>query len=240
MLCIARAPTPAVKMTFVSETAFNQLSSYIDGRAQDHLPQAQAGALTQAREEAEENGVAAPSQSVGDLLTVLAAATSGRGSQGAVSITPAAGVVGLHILAGLPAKTTLTCIEPEATLQAGAKQSFRAAGFAPSRVRFLTSHPLEVMGRLATSAYQLVYLDAPASELKQLIDAAWPILSPGGTIVVAGSLLDGTVADTTRRDRETEGAREADAFVDKLALDEDAKVARLPLDGGLTLITKPV
>ena len=194
-----------------------------------------ADALRQAREEAEENGVPTPSPIVGDLLTVLAAGS--QASQGAVAVTPAAGVAGLHILAGLREKATLTCIEPEAALQAGAKEAFRAAGFAPSRVRFLTSRPLEVMGRLATGAYQLIYADVAAVQLRPLIDAAWPLLAPGGTLVISGSLLDGTVADPTRRDRETEAAREADAFVDTLALD-DAAVARLPLDGGLTLITK--
>lgn len=218
----------------VSETAFSQLSTYITAR-RDHVPEAVADALRQAREEAEENGVPTPSPIVGDLLTVLAAGS--QASQGAVAVTPAAGVAGLHILAGLREKATLTCIEPEAALQAGAKEAFRAAGFAPSRVRFLTSRPLEVMGRLATGAYQLIYADVAAVQLRPLIDAAWPLLAPGGTLVIAGSLLDGTVADPTRRDRETEAAREADAFVDTLALD-DAAVARLPLDGGLTLITK--
>ena len=218
----------------VSETAFSQLSTYITAR-RDHVPEAVADALRQAREDAEENGVPTPSPIVGDLLTVLAAGS--QASQGAVAVTPAAGVAGLHILAGLREKATLTCIEPEAALQAGAKEAFRAAGFAPSRVRFLTSRPLEVMGRLATGAYQLIYADVAAVQLRPLIDAAWPLLAPGGTLVIAGSLLDGTVADPTRRDRETEAAREADAFVDTLALD-DAAVARLPLDGGLTLITK--
>ena len=45
------------------------------------------------------------------------------------------------------------------------------------------------------------------------------------------------MADPTRRDRETEAAREADAFADTLAL-EEAAIARLPLDSGLTLLTK--
>ena len=218
----------------VSETAFTQLSTYIDSR-RDHLSEAVGEALARAREDAGENGVPVPSQVVGDLLSVLAAGNDA--AQGAVAVTPAAGVAGLHILAGLPEKATLTCIEPEAALQAGAKEAFRAAGFAPSRVRFLTSRPLDVMGRLATGAYQLIYADVSAVELRSLIDAAWPLLAPGGTLVIAGSLLDGTVADPTRRDRETEAAREADAFVDTLAL-EEAAIARLPLDGGLTLLTK--
>lgn len=223
----------------VSETAFTQMNSYLAARSTEggHLPDSVAHALRTAREEATENGTPAPSPVVGDLLTVLAA-TSPNASQGAVAVTPAAGVVGLHLLAGLPEKATMTCIEPEAALQAGAKEAVRSAGFSPSRVRFLTARPLEVMGRLATGAYQLVYADVSPVELRPLIEAAWPLLAPGGTLVLAGSLLDGTVADTTRRDRETEAAREADEFVDTLTTERGAAVARLPLDGGLTLITK--
>lgn len=222
-------------MANVSETAFTQLTSYIDTR-EDHLSEQLREGLRMSREEAAENGVPQPSRAVGDLLTVLAASASAE--QGAVAVTPAAGVVGLHLLAGLPQKANLTCIEPEAALQTGARDAFRAAGFAPSRVRFLTARPLDVMGRLANGAYQLVYADVAPAEMGPLISAAWPLIAPGGTLVLAGSLLDGTVADTTRRDRETEAARGADESVDKLALDEGAAVARLPLDGGLTLITK--
>lgn len=223
----------------VSETAFTQMNSYLAARSTEggHHSDQVAEALRAAREDAAENGTPAPSPVVGDLLTVLAAATP-NASQGAVAVTPAAGVVGLHLLAGLPEKATMTCIEPEAALQAGAKEAVRNAGFSPSRVRFLTARPLEVMGRLANDAYQIVYADVSPVELRPLIEAAWPLLAPGGTLVLAGSLLDGTVADPTRRDRETEAAREADEFVDTLTAERGAAVARLPLDGGLTLITK--
>ncbi|MCG7290672.1 hypothetical protein MHX64_11485, partial [Corynebacterium sp. ACRPZ] len=88
----------------MSETAFTQLSTYIDSR-RDHLPDEVGEALARAREDAEENGVPVPSQVVGDLLSVLAAGN--EASQGAVAVTPAAGVAGLHILTGLREKATL-------------------------------------------------------------------------------------------------------------------------------------
>ena len=89
-----------------------------------------------ARTEAEENNLALPSPAVGSLLSTLAAATTS--AHGAVAVTPAAGVVGLYILRGLPEKATVTCIDPEATHQASAKEAFRLGGFAASRGRFLT------------------------------------------------------------------------------------------------------
>lgn len=222
---------------------FTQLTDYINtalGSEEDNqftvdFREGLAHAVT----EAQENGVRAPSAIVGTLLSTLAAAaTSQHVSQGAVVVTPAAGVAGLHILRGLSPKASLTCIEPEVALQAGSKEAFLQAGYRGSRIRFLTSRPLDVMGRLATSSYHLVYADVSPMELTAFIDATWPLLTPGGTLILADALLDGTVADHTRRDRDTEAAREADAYLEKLALKHDAIVARLPLDGGLTLLTK--
>ncbi|UIZ92905.1 O-methyltransferase [Corynebacterium sp. CNCTC7651] len=224
----------------MTETAFSQMTAYINERngSQAQFTEEFREGLSHAHVEAEENGVRAPSAIVGTLLSTLAAAHPASAGQGAVAVTPAAGVVGLHILRGLPEKATLTCIEPEAALQAEAKAAFKLGGYAPSRARFLTARPLDVMGRLANGAYQLIYADVAPLELPALIDVAWPLLSPGGTLVIADSLLDGTVADPSRRDRETEAAREADVRIDALAVDTGAVVTRLPLDGGLTLITK--
>ena len=48
-------------------------------------------------------------------------------------------------------------------------------------------------------------------------------------------MLDGTLADASRTDRDTAAAREADEYLREL---EGASVTRLPLGSGLTLVTK--
>ena len=215
----------------MSDSAFSSLNEYISTAAgRSGQPELQA-ALDAARADADEYGLSAPSVALGSLLGTLAA--SGEG--GAVAMTPAAGVVGLHILAGLPEKSNLTCIDPEADHQARAKATFRDAGFGPSRTRFLPSRPLDVLGRLATESYHLVVADVEAVDLPAAIEAAWPLLTPGGTLVLLGTLLDGTLVDGSRTDRITTAAREADALVDTL---EGALVTRLPLDAGVTLVTR--
>lgn len=215
----------------MSDSAFTTLDEYITAKEQD-------GTLIDARSDASEYSLPTPSVAVGSLLGTLAAAGGNRSSAGvtgAVAMTPAAGVVGLHILAGLPEKAALTCIDPEAEHQARAKAAFRHAGFGGSRARFLPSRPLDVLGRLAAGAYHLVYADVDPVDLPAVVEAAWPLLSPGGTLVLAGSLLDGTITDPTRKDRGTLAAREAEELVDGL---EGAVVTRLPLDSGVTLVTR--
>lgn len=209
--------------------AFEFLSNYVESTT-DIDP-----ALATAREDAAEFGLPVPDEVTGQLITTLAATTNGEGSTGAIAITPAAGLVGLYILRGLARGTTLTCIDPETEHQRHAKSIFRDAGYSPSRVRFLPSRPLDVMGRLASESYQLVFGQVSPMDLRAFIDAAWPLLRPGGVLLLADALLDGTVSDDTRKDRETVAARDADEYVRSL---EGVHVARLPLGAGLTLVTK--
>lgn len=213
----------------MTDTAFDALRTYIESTTE--TPEA----LAEARRDAEEFGLPVPDEVTGQLLSTLAASAAAEKSADAVAITPAASVVGLYLLRGLRERGTLTCIDPEAAHQKQARTIFRAAGYSPSRVRFLPSRPLDVMGRLATDAYQLVYAEVPPMELSAVITASWPLLHTGGTLVLPDALLDGTLADESRRDRDTVAAREADDQVRGLS---DALVTRLPLGGGLTLVTK--
>lgn len=213
----------------MTNTAYDALRSYIESTSEVST------ALAGARSHAEEFGLSVPDEATGQLLSSLSAASSGTDRPQAIAITPAAAVAGIYLLQGLPNNGIVTCIDPEAEHQAMAKTTFREAGFATTRARFLPSHPLEVMGRLATDSYQLIFADVPALDMPALINAAFPLLRKNGTLVLANSLLDGTLADTTRSDRDTSAAREADELARSL---EDAVVTRLPLGSGLTLITK--
>ena len=169
---------------YVTTTAYEALRSYIESTSEP------SAALRGARDHAEEYGLPVPDESTGQLITTLTAASAGSTERPqAVAITPAANMVGLYLLAGMPENGILTCIDPEAEHQRSAKEAFREAGYAPSRGRFLPSRPLEVMGRLANDAYQVIYADVAALELPAIIKAAWPLLHQHGTLVLALSLI---------------------------------------------------
>ncbi len=188
--------------------------------------------LARAYQDAEEFGLDAPDVLIGQLLTTLVANSQ---AQSAIAVTPALNVAGLYMLAGLNDLGILTCIDPEAEHQRLAKLIFREAGYSPTRIRFLPSRPLDVMGRLANESYQIIYAEVSPMDLKSLIDAALPLLCPGGSLVLPDVLFDGTLADASRRDRDTIAAREADEYL--LGLD-NVHVTRLPLGSGLTIVTK--
>lgn len=192
-------------------------------------------ALDTAYQHAEEFHLRTPDTITGSLLRTLAAGAATPDAAGAIVVTPAAGVVGLYLLEGLGKQGHLTCIDPESEHQKQAKSCFQEAGYKSSSFRFLPSRPLEVMGRLASDSYQLVYGDLVPLDQRAFIDAAWPLLVKGGVLVLADTLLDGTIADATRTDRDIAAARENDSYLREL---NGALVTRLPLGAGITIVTK--
>nr|WP_120491311.1 class I SAM-dependent methyltransferase [Corynebacterium lactis] len=198
---------------------------------------AQSDAITRACESASEYGVAVPDAMTGSFLTAMMTLASARrdGHPAAVIASPAAGVVGLHLAAGLADDGVLTCIDPELEHQSLAKQAFRDAGIRPNRQRFLPSSPVEVMDRLAPDSYDLVYLDVDPSMILAAQEKAWPLLRAGGVLIIPGALLDGTVEDDSRTDRDTVAARMADQQLLEL---EGATVVRLPIAAGATVLLK--
>ncbi|MDU0478313.1 class I SAM-dependent methyltransferase [Staphylococcus chromogenes] len=213
----------------MNDTALTALTSFILATT------AEDEALANARQHAAEFGLTVPDAITGSLLSTLASGAATDSSAGAIAVTPAAGVVGLYLLGGLGEKGHLTCIDPETEHQRQAKKSFQEAGYRTSAYRFLPSRPLEVMGRLANDSYQLVYGDVRPADLRSFTEAAWPLLARGGVLVLADALLDGTIADESRKDRDTATARDTDIYLREL---DDALVSRLPLGAGLTIVTK--
>ena len=188
--------------------------------------------LEQAYAEAPAFGLPVPDIVTGRLLTTLTAATQ---AQAAIAITPAANVVGLYLLAGLGTNGILTCVAPEPEHQRFARQAFRSAGYSPSRIRFLPSRPLDVMGRLASHSYQLIYAEISPVDLKALVNTALPLLTTGGSIILPDMLFSGALIDEFRATRDMIAAREADEYICAL---EGVYVTRLPLGSGMTIITK--
>jgi predicted O-methyltransferase YrrM len=222
-------------------SALDAVRTYVNTTADIDNP------LTEARTAADEYGLLSPDAMTGEFLTFLAArAASAAALAGeqptAVVMSPAAGVTGLYLFAGFgdaEGKNAghVTCIDPEATHQHLARRSFTTAGIRNGAFRFLPSSPLEGVTRLAADSYDIIVSDSAVELVRATVDAALPVLRPGGVLVLLNSLLDGAAADPSRTDRDTTAVRETQEFLRDL---ENVTVARLPLGGGATLVTKSV
>jgi predicted O-methyltransferase YrrM len=168
-------------------------------------------AVQSARQRAAEVGVSAVDVPTGGVLRLLAAAT---GAKAVVELGTGAGVSSLCLLRGMRSDGILTSVDAEPEHQRMAKASLQEAAIPSGRARLIGGRALDVLPRLSDGAYDLVFCDANRSENLDYLDAALRLLRTGGTVVFAGALAGGKVAESSARDQ------------DVLALRELAKVVR--------------
>lgn len=154
-----------------------------------------------------------------------------------VEIGTGTGVSGLWLLRGMRPDGVLTTIDLEAEHQRIARRIFLEAGYTASRTRIIAGRALDVLPRLADAAYDLVFVDAEATETGACVAAALRLLRPGGVLAVHGVLAAGRVGDPAARDATTVALRE----VVKAVREADEWVpALLPTgDGLLCAVRRP-
>jgi predicted O-methyltransferase YrrM len=90
----------------------------------------------------------------------------------------------------------LTSVDAEPEQQRLARAAFMAAGFAASRYRLIGGQALDVLPRLADSAYDLVFCDADPQEYPDYLVAALRLLRTGGIVAFDGALPSERAADS--------------------------------------------
>jgi predicted O-methyltransferase YrrM len=161
--------------------------------------------LQTARSLAHELGITPVSRGAGSILRLLAAAGSAKA---VVEIGTGTAVSGVWLLRGMRPDGVLTTIDVENEHQRIARRIFGEAGFAPSRTRIITGRALDVLPRLADNVYDLIFVDADATEFGACAEAAQRLLRPGGTLIINGALAGGRITDPTARDVDTLTIRE--------------------------------
>ncbi|QBJ97790.1 O-methyltransferase [Rhodococcus sp. ABRD24] len=183
--------------------------------------------LAAARDSASDLGAAPVPPPVGAALALFAKMLDAKT---VVEVGTGAGVSGLWLLRGMREDGVLTTIDSEPEHQRAAKQAFRFAGVAPSRTRLINGRALDVLPRLADSAYDLVFVDSSPTDHPHYVREGVRLLRPGGVIVLHNALLGGRVPDPTQRDAATVAVREA-----ARAVADDDRLMRvlLPVGDGL-------
>jgi predicted O-methyltransferase YrrM len=92
-----------------------------------------------------------------------------------------------------------------------------------------------VLPRLADGVYDLVFVDADATEIGACADAALRLLRPGGALVVNGAMAGGRINDPSARDVDTLTIRET---VRAVRESEEWIPAIIPSGAGLLVAVK--
>jgi predicted O-methyltransferase YrrM len=181
--------------------------------------------LLAARGRAEEFGCVPVSAAAGAALSFLAAS---RRARAVVEIGTGTGVSGLYLLRGMAPEGVLTSIDIEPEYHRAARKTFLDAGFPSGRTRLIIGRALDVLPRLTTGGYDLVFVDAVRAEYPGYFEHGVHLLRPGGVLAFHGVLA--RRGDQGRRDPGLLAAREL-----ARALREDKRLVPtlLPLGGGL-------
>lgn len=178
-------------------------------------------AIAEARHHAEQLGVESVTPATGSQLAVLAAISKAKNI---VEAGTGAGISGLWLLSASK-DSILTTIDNEPEYQNVARKNFTAAGIPASRIRVITGKAKAVMGNMAESGYDLVFLDIDPLEIEELLPTAVGLIRPGGALVISHALWRDRVPNPALRDEETAALRSAirafsnvDGFISSISM----------------------
>mgnify|MGYP006170767351 FL=1 len=178
-------------------------------------------AIAEARHHAEQLGVESVTPATGAQLAVLAAISKAKNI---VEAGTGAGISGLWLLSASK-DSILTTIDNEPEYQNVARKNFTAAGIPASRIRVITGKAKAVMGNMAESGYDLVFLDIDPLEIEELLPTAVGLIRPGGALLISHALWRDRVPNPALRDEETAALRSAirafsnvDGFISSISM----------------------
>ena len=183
------------------------------------------------------------SPDVGRLLMILTALTGrdGRGATLALELGTLAGYSAIWIARGLAPDGRLVTVEIDDHHADAAQSEFQRAGVA-DRIEIVRSAALDALPVLAErfgpESFDLIFLDAVKAEYPAYLEAARPLLRPGGLLLADNALgsSEWWIDDEVGVDPEADRSRVAmDRFNRELASDAGFEAVCVPIRQGLTI-----
>ncbi len=148
--------------------------------------------LTNARNKSIELGLIPIGQGAGALLRFLASTID---ASNVVEIGTGTGVSGLWLIRGMNSAGVLTSIDSDAERQRAAKEVFSTAAIASNKIRLIAGRAIEVVDKLTSNAYDLMFINGDKLEFETLFDQSLRLLRPGGILVFHNVSSDSNAAD---------------------------------------------
>ena len=187
--------------------------------------------MQQARLNGQEVGAVDSTVAVGNFLKFIAQFSNAKS---VVEIGTGSGVGALWLLQGMPADGVLTTIDSEREHSKITRSIFEEADIAVTKYRVITGKLIEVVGKLADNAYELVVIRA-AVDLFEIVHESYRLLKPGGLLLIDHVLSGGKVADPTQRDPESIARRDAIKVIKE---DDRWACTVIPIGAGLLVANK--
>jgi caffeoyl-CoA O-methyltransferase len=175
-------------------------------------------------------GIPILSRDSGRMLAVLAA-----DRRRIVEVGTAIGYSTLWMALALPADGSIVTIDPDQERTSRAREFWRQAGIADSRVTVVNVPALDAFadGTPALAGpFDMAFIDAIKPEYPAYLDAIRPRLAPGAYVVADNVLWSGR-ASGSRPTRDGDGTAELRELCRRLSSDPDFETTILPIGDGL-------
>lgn len=171
----------------------------------------------------------------GQLLALLISLT---GARTVLEIGTFTGYSTLCMARALPPDGLLTTLDIFEKWPSIAAEYWRRAGVADRievRLGYATETLAEISATQGDRIFDFAFIDADKANYVSYYEAAFPLVKPGGVIVVDNTLFFGRVIDASLHDRDTAAIRELNTL---LRDDNRVELSLLPMADGITLIRK--
>ena len=175
-------------------------------------------------------GIPILSRDSGRMLAVLAA-----DRRRVVEVGTAIGYSTLWMALALPGDGSIVTIDPDRDRTARAREFWRQAGIADSRVTVVNAPALDAFADetpALAGPFDMAFIDALKDEYPAYLDAIRPRLAPGAYVVADNVLWSGRTSGS-RPARDGDGTAELRELCRRLSSDPDFETTILPIGDGL-------
>lgn len=206
-----------------------ELQSYLSEQANRPIP----GLDAVRQQTARHCGATASKVSALEVCLLLRWLAASRRCRRALEIGVFTGSSSLALLDGMGAEGQLTAIDIDPVSTAIAQQCWQQLGLS-EQVQFLLGDALQLLSDLEPG-YELIYIDGANWEYGAYLEAALPLLAPGGLLVFDNVLWRGLVCDPDPGDR---SATALARFNTELQQRADLASCILTLGDGIALVSQ--
>ena len=174
----------------------------------------------------EDQGITSLSSVLGSVISHIAAASNARSI---IEVGTGVGVTLMRLAEACPS-AHITTIDKELDHHVTLRELLGEVDIDQKRLRLITERAQDVLPKMNEDSYDLVVIDLPADQAEACYDDAVKLCRPGGSILVAGALAGGEVANPANRDDQVSAMR---TLLRVIAEDDRVSNSLLPFGEGL-------
>ena len=174
----------------------------------------------------EDQGISSLSSVLGSVISHIAAASDARSI---IEVGTGVGVTLMRLAEACPS-AHITTIDKELDHHVTLRELLGEVDIDQKRLRLITERAQDVLPKMNEDSYDLVVIDLPGDQAEACYDDAVNLCRPGGSILVAGALAGGEVANPANRDDQVAAMR---TLLRVIAEDDRVSHSLLPFAEGL-------